>query len=73
MFAGDGVRLGVGNADVDHRLATVLIYWLGNLFYNIEGLQAMVMPARRSCALLRGASPPVHAAQHRAVAFKCIC
>ncbi|MDP2706117.1 MAG: cytochrome c biogenesis protein CcsA [Burkholderiales bacterium] len=52
MFAGDGVRLGVGNAMSTIVWLTVAIYWLGNLFYNIEGLQAMVMPVAAVCALL---------------------
>src|SRR3990172_10508262 len=40
MFAGDGVRLGVGNAMSTIVWLTVAIYWLGHLFYNIEGPQA---------------------------------
>ncbi|MEK7834823.1 MAG: cytochrome c biogenesis protein CcsA [Pseudomonadota bacterium] len=52
MFAGDGVRLGVGNAMSTIVWLTVAIYWLGNLFYNIEGLQAMVMPVAAVCAIL---------------------
>ena len=52
MFAGGGVRLGVGNAVSAIAWLTVVIYWLGNLFYNTEGLQAMVMPIAAGCALL---------------------
>ena len=58
MFAGDGVRLGVGNAVSIIVWLTVVIYWLGNLFYNIEGLQAMVMPIAALCALLPALLPP---------------
>ena len=58
MFAGDGVRLGVGNAISTIVWLTVAIYWLGNLFYNIEGLQAMVMPVAAVCALLPVLLPP---------------
>ena len=58
MFAGDGVRLGVGNAMSTIVWLTVAIYWLGNLFYNIEGLQAMVMPVAAVCALLPVLLPP---------------
>jgi len=58
MFAGDGVRLGVGNAVSTIVWLTVVIYWLGNLFYNIEGLQAMVMPIAAVCAFLPALLPP---------------
>lgn len=58
MFAGDGVRLGVGNAMSTIVWLTVAIYWLGNLFYNIEGLQAMVMPVAAVCVLLPVLLPP---------------
>jgi ABC-type uncharacterized transport system permease subunit len=52
VFAGDGIHLGVGNALSTIVWLTVVIYWLGNLFYNVEGLQAMVMPVAAVCALL---------------------
>lgn len=52
VFAGDGVHLGVGNAISTIVWLTVAIYWLGNLFYNLEGLQAMVMPVAAVCVLL---------------------
>ena len=52
MFAGDGMHLGVGNAISTVVWLTVAIYWLGNLFYNVEGLQAMVMPVAAVCAFL---------------------
>jgi len=52
MFAADGMHLGVGNAISTILWLTVAIYWLGNLFYNAEGLQAMVMPIAAICALL---------------------
>ncbi len=58
MFAGDGVRLGVGNAVSTIAWLTVVIYWLGNLFYNIEVLQAMMMPIAAMCAFLPALSPP---------------
>src|SRR5450830_877088 len=58
MFAGDGVRLGVGNAVSTIVWLTVVIYWLGNLFYNIESLQAMVMPIAAVCAFLPALLPP---------------
>ncbi len=52
VFAGDGIHLGVGNALSAIVWLTVVIYWLGNLFYNIEGLQAMMMPVAAVCAFL---------------------
>ena len=52
VFADDGMHLGVGNAISTIIWLTVAIYWLGNLFYGAEGLQAMVMPVAAVCALL---------------------
>ena len=52
VFAGDGMHLGVGNAISTIVWMTLVIYWLGNLFYNVEGLQAMVMPVAAVCAFL---------------------
>ena len=52
MFAGDGVRLGVGNAMSTIVWLTVVIYWLGSLFYDIGGLQGMVMPVAAVFAFL---------------------
>jgi len=57
MFAGDGVRLGVGNAMSTIVWLTVAIYWLGSLFYDIGGLQGMVMPVAAVCALLPALFP----------------
>lgn len=61
MFAGDGMHLGVGNAISTIVWLTVAIYWLGNLFYNIEALQAMVLPVAAVCALLPVLFPAVRA------------
>jgi ABC-type uncharacterized transport system permease subunit len=52
LFAADGMHLGVGNAVSVIVWLTVAIYWLGNLFYNVEALQAMVLPVAAVCALL---------------------
>ncbi|HEV2008762.1 MAG TPA: cytochrome c biogenesis protein CcsA [Burkholderiales bacterium] len=52
VFAADGMHLGVGNAISTIVWLTVAIYWLGNLFYNVEALQAMVLPVAAVCALL---------------------
>jgi ABC-type uncharacterized transport system permease subunit len=61
VFAGDGVHLGVGNAVSTIVWLTVVIYWLGNFFYNAEGLQAMVMPVAAVCAFLPLLFPPARA------------
>ncbi|HSQ03761.1 MAG TPA: cytochrome c biogenesis protein CcsA [Burkholderiales bacterium] len=44
-FAPDGLHLGVGTAVSAILWLTVLIYWVGNFFYRLDGLQALVMPA----------------------------
>ena len=46
VIAEDGVHLGVGNAVSVIVWLTVVIYWIGNLFYRIEGLQALVKIGR---------------------------
>jgi ABC-type uncharacterized transport system permease subunit len=61
VFAADGMHLGVGNAISTIVWLTVAIYWLGNLFYNIEALQAMVLPVAAVCALLPVLFPAVRA------------
>jgi ABC-type uncharacterized transport system permease subunit len=61
VFAGDGMHLGVGNAVSTIVWLTVAIYWLGNLFYNVEALQAMVLPVAAVCALLPALLPAVRA------------
>src|SRR5262245_53706200 len=43
-FAPDGLHLGVGNAVSAILWLTVLIYWIGNFFYRLDGLQALVLP-----------------------------
>jgi ABC-type uncharacterized transport system permease subunit len=54
IFAGDGMHLGVGNVISTIVWLTVLIYWLGNIYYNynVEGLQAMMLPVAALCAAL---------------------
>lgn len=51
-FAPDGLHLGVGTAVSAILWLTVLIYWLGNFFYRLDGLQALVMPVAAVGALL---------------------
>jgi hypothetical protein len=61
VFAGGGIHLGVGNAISTIVWLTMAIYWLGNLFYRIEGLQALVMPVAAICALLPALFPVARA------------
>src|SRR6185295_19459023 len=61
LFAADGMHLGVGNAISLIVWLTVAIYWLGNLFYNVEGLQAMVLPVAAVGAFLPIMLPATHA------------
>lgn len=57
MFAGNTLRIGVGDAISAILWLTVLIYWLGSLFYRLEGLQALIMPAAALAALLPALLP----------------
>lgn len=52
VFADAGMHLGVGNAISAIVWLTVLIYWIGNVAYKVEGLQALVMPVAAVCVLL---------------------
>lgn len=61
VIAADGVHLGVGNAVSVIVWLTVAIYWIGNLFYRIEGLQALVMPVAAVCAFLPALLPATRA------------
>jgi ABC-type uncharacterized transport system permease subunit len=61
VFAGEGMHLGIGNALSAIVWLTVAIYWLGNLVYKVEGLQAMVMPVAALCVLLPAIFPAARA------------
>lgn len=56
-FAPDGLHLGVGNAVSAILWLTVLIYWLGNFYYRLDGLQSLVLPVAAAAALLPAAFP----------------
>mgnify|MGYP001576639778 FL=1 len=58
-FAHDGLHLGVGNAVSAILWLTVLIYWLGNFFYRLDGLQTLVLPIAAAAALLPAVFPSV--------------
>jgi ABC-type uncharacterized transport system permease subunit len=59
IFAPDGLHLGVGNAVSAILWLTVLIYWAGNFFYRLDGLQSLVLPVAAVAALLPAVLPPV--------------
>jgi ABC-type uncharacterized transport system permease subunit len=52
VFEPDGLHLGVANAVSAILWLTVLIYWLGNFFYRLDGLQALVLPLAAIAILL---------------------
>jgi ABC-type uncharacterized transport system permease subunit len=57
MFAGNTLRIGIGDAISAILWLTVLIYWLGSLVYRLEGLQALIMPVAAIAALLPALAP----------------
>ena len=52
VFAPDGLHLGLANAISAILWLTVLIYWIGNFFYRLDGLQALVLPLAAVATLL---------------------
>ncbi len=61
MFSGAGMVLGVGNALSLILWLTVLIYGLGSLFYRLDGLHALVMPAAAVAVMLPMVLPSTQA------------
>ncbi len=61
MFGDAGLYLGVGNALSLILWLTVLIYGLGSLFYRLDGLHALVMPAAAIAVTLPVVFPSAHA------------
>lgn len=59
-FTGTGFNLGVGNAVSAILWLAVLIYWTVSLIYNVEGLQALVLPLAAACVLLPWLLPTTH-------------
>ncbi len=57
LFAPDGLHLGVGNAVSAILWLTVLIYWLGNFFYRLDGLQSLVLPVAAAAAFMPAVFP----------------
>jgi ABC-type uncharacterized transport system permease subunit len=63
-FAPDGLHLGIGNAVSAILWLTVLIYWLANFFYRLDGLQSLVLPVAAAAALLPAVFPSVNPLPH---------
>ena len=61
LFGADGLHLGVGNAVSAILWLTVAIYWLGNFYYRLDGLQALVLPLAAFAAVLPVMLPATHA------------
>lgn len=57
VFSQDGLHLGIGNAISAILWLTVLIYWLGNFHYRLDGLQSLVLPVAAAAALLPAVFP----------------
>ena len=57
VFGSDGLHLGIGNAVSTILWLTVLIYWIGNYYYRLDGLQSLVLPAAAAAVLLGGMLP----------------
>ena len=71
MFGGSGLYLGVGNALSLILWLTVLIYGLGSLFYRLDGLHALVLPAAAVAVVLPVVFPSAHTlANTETLAFK---
>jgi ABC-type uncharacterized transport system permease subunit len=61
LFAPDGLHLSVATAISAILWLTVLIYWFGNFFYRLDGLQALVLPLAAVAALLPALMPATRA------------
>ena len=57
LFAPDGLHLGLANALSAILWLTVLIYWLGNFFYRLDGLQSLVLPVAAVAAFVPAVFP----------------
>lgn len=66
LFADSGLHLGVGVAISAILWLTVLIYWLGNFFYNLQGLQTLVIPIAAFCAAAPAFFPALHPLENTA-------
>jgi ABC-type uncharacterized transport system permease subunit len=60
LFGDGGLNLGLGNALSAIVWLTVLIYWLANFRYPLEGLQTLVFPVATVAVLLPALLPEMH-------------
>lgn len=71
IFNDEQLYLGVGNALSVIVFLAIAIYWVGNFFYKLEGLQILVIPAAALAALAPLIFPPGHPVPNTGfVAFK---
>ena len=61
LFEPDGLHLGLATAISAILWLTVLIYWLGNFFYRLDGLQALVLPLAAVATMLPAVMAPARA------------
>ena len=59
-FTDAGIDLGVGNVISAILWLTIVIYWTVSFFYNLEGLQALVLPLAAVCVLAPWLLPTKH-------------
>mgnify|MGYP001443571040 FL=1 len=57
VLAPDGLHLGVGNAVSAILWLTVLIYWLANFHYRLDGLHSLVLPVAAVASFLPAVLP----------------
>lgn len=60
LFGTNGFNLGFSNAVSTIAWLTVLIYWAASFRFNLEGLQALVLPVAAGCVLLPAAFTESH-------------
>jgi ABC-type uncharacterized transport system permease subunit len=60
VMGSTGFNLGVGNALSMIAWLTVLIYWLASFHYNMEGVQALILPVAAVCAISPALFPESH-------------
>lgn len=71
LFVGGAPNLNLANSISAIFWLTVLVYWLASFRYNLEGLQAMVLPLAAVAALLPLLLPAVHSVPYAGLtAFK---
>lgn len=64
IFQPDGLKLGVGHAISAIAWLTVLVYWLGSLRNNLEGLQGFVLPFAAVSVAVPLLLPATHTLSH---------